>query len=322
MKGVRVKHTGGPEVLQCEDVPDPLPGPGEILIRQHAVGVNFIDAHLRSGLYAGPLLPFIPGIEGAGEIVAIGEGVTNFRIGERVTAIAGPGAYAELRVVPAARALKVPETVNELAAGATLARGLTAWFLLRRAFPVRPGQTILWHAAAGILGTIAGQWAGHLGATLIGTVGSPEKELIARSHGYRHVINYSSEDVPARVREITAGKGADVVYDGVGKDTFLKSIRSLCKFGTWVSFGNASGVVPPLDITSLQKGSIYITRPTLFDYIEEPADLEAGAREYFDLVSRGLISIEGEHRVRLAQAAEAHRLLESRERTGVVVLVP
>lgn len=322
MKAVRVHQTGGPEVLQFEDVPGPMPGPGEIVLRQRAAGVNFIDAYVRSGLYAGPPPPFIPGIEGAGEVAAIGEGVTGFSVGERVAAVAGPGAYAELRAVPATRLLNVPKTVSDLAAGGMLARGLTAWFLLRRTFAVTPGQTILWHAAAGILGTIAGQWAAHLGATVFGTVGSPEKEHIARSHGYLHVINYRVEDVPARVRDITGGKGADVVYDGVGKDTYLKSIQSLRKFGTWVPFGNASGIIPPLAITSLQKGSIYITRPTLFDYIEERADLEAGAREYFDLVGRGVISLEGERALPLAHAAEAHRLLESRERTSLIVLVP
>lgn len=322
MKAVRIRETGGPDVLHLEDVPDPQPGPGQVLIRQTAIGVNFIDAYFRSGLYKGPPLPFVPGVEGAGEVAALGDGVTSFALGERVAAIAAPSSYAELRVVSAQRLVRVPDEVSDIVAGGTLGRGLTAWFLLRRTFSVRQGHTILWQAAAGGLGLIGGQWAAHLGATLIGAVGSPAKEKIARQHGYAHIINYRTEDVPARVREITGGKGVDVVYDGVGKDTYLQSVQSLRKFGTWVSFGNASGVVPPLDITSMQKGSIYITRPTLFDYIEEPADLQTGAQEYYDLIAKGIVTVEEVHRIPLARAPDAHRLLEDRQRTGVVVLVP
>jgi NADPH:quinone reductase len=322
MKAIRVHETGGPEVLRLEDLPDLQPGPEQVLIRQSAIGVNFIDTYFRSGLYKGPPLPFTPGVEGAGEIAALGKGATSFDIGDRVAALAGPSSYAEFRVVPAHRVVRVPKSVNDKIAGGTLGRGLTAWFLLRRTFPVQRGQIILWHAAAGGLGLIAGQWAAHLGATVIGTIGSASKEQTARQHGYSHIINYRTEDVPARVREITGGKGADVVYDGVGKDTYLQSIQSLRKFGTWVSFGNASGIVPPLDLTSLQKGSIYITRPTLFDYIEDQTDLETGAQEYFDLVGRGIISADALLSIPLSQAPEAHRLIESRDRVGVIILVP
>lgn len=322
MKAICVHEIGGPDVLRFEEMPNPQPGPGQVLIRQRAVAVNFIDTYFRSGLYKAPSLPFVPGVEGAGEVAALGEGVTNFRVGERVAYVANLGAYAELRVVAADRLVKVPDAVSDYLAGAALARGLTAWFLLRRTFPVRPGQTILWHAAAGGLGLIAGQWAAHLGANVIGTVGSPDKEKIARANGYHHIINYRTEDFATVVRQITGGKGIDVVYDGVGKDTYLKSIQSLRKFGTWVSFGNASGVVPPLDITSLQKGSIFITRPTLFDYIEERENLEAGAKEFFDLIGQRVISIKNVQSLPLSKAAEAHRLLEGRERTGVIALAP
>jgi NADPH:quinone reductase len=324
MKAIRIHETGGPDVLRYEDVPDPQPAPGQVLVRQSAIGVNFIDAYIRSGLYKGPPLPFIPGVEGGGEVAALGDDVTSLAVGERVTAIGPPGSYAELRVVPAQRLVRGPPTVSDIIGGGTLARGLTVWFLVRRTFPIKRGHTVLWQAAAGGLGLIGGQWAAHLGATLIGTVGSPVKEKIARQHGYTHIINYRTEDVPARVREITGGKGVDVAYDGVGKDTYLQSVQSLRKFGTWVSFGNASGVVPPLDITAMQKGSIYITRPTLFDYIEDPADLQAGAQEYFDLIARGVITTGGLQRIPLSRAAEAHRLLEDqkRQRTGMVVLVP
>jgi NADPH:quinone reductase len=322
MKAICVHEIGGPDVLRFEEMPNPQPGPGQVLICQRAVAVNFIDTYFRSGLYKAPSLPFVPGVEGAGEIAALGEGVASFEVGERVAYVANLGAYAELRVVAADRLVKVPDAVSDYLAGAALARGLTAWFLLRRTFPVRPGHTILWHAAAGGLGLIAGQWAAHLGAIVIGTVGSLDKEKIARANGYHHVINYRTEDFAAVVRQITDGKGVDVVYDGVGKDTYLKSMQSIRKFGTWVSFGNASGVVPPLDITSLQKGSIFITRPTLFDYIEERENLEAGAKEFFDLIGQGVISIKNVQSLPLSKAAEAHRLLEGRERTGVIALVP
>jgi NADPH:quinone reductase len=322
MKAIRVHQTGGPEVLTLDDIADPQPGPGQVLIRQRAIAVNFIDVAFRTGLYKGPPLPFVPGVEGAGEIAAIGDAVTGFTVGERVAAVAGPNAYSELRVVPAQRVVKVPKEITDTVAGGTLSRGLTAWFLLRRTFAVRAEQNILWHAAAGGLGLIAGQWAAHLGANVIGTVGSSAKEEVARQHGYSHIINYRSEDVSVRIGELTNGRGVDVVYDPVGKDTYLQSIRSLRKFGTWVSFGNASGVVPPLDLNSLQKGSIYITRPTLFDYIEEPSDLQTGAREYFDLVGQGVIAIDEAQTMPLSRAADAHRALQDRDRKGVVVLIP
>ena len=248
--------------------------------------------------------------------------MSNFRAGERVAYVGQSWCIRRIARRRCDRLVKVPDAVSDLPCGCSARTWPYGMVPFTPHVPVRPGQTILWHAAAGGLGLIAGQWAAHLGANVIGTVGSPDKEKIARANGYHHIINYRTEDFAAVARQITGGKGVDVVYDGVGKDTYLKSIQSLRKFGTWVSFGNASGVVPPLDITSLQKGSIFITRPTLFDYIEERENLEAGAKEFFDLIGQGVISIKDAQSLPLSKAAEAHRLLEGRERTGVIALVP
>ena len=322
-KAMRVYETGGPEAMRWEDVPEPKPGPGEAVVRHKAVGLNFIDVYFRSGLYKAPSSPFTPGNEGAGEVIAVGEGVTNVRPGDRVAYVATLGSYAETRAVPADRLVKLPDTIDERTAASIMLKGMTAWYLLRRTFRVERGQTILFHAAAGGVGLMACQWAAHLGADVIGTVGSDEKAELARAHGCKHVINYRKESFVDRVKEITGGEGCPVVYDSVGKDAFPGSLDCLRPLGYWVLFGQSSGPVPPVDLGILaQKGSLFATRPTLFTYVAKRADLETAARELFDVVGSGAVKVEINQTFALSEAAEAHRALEGRQTTGATVLLP
>lgn len=323
IKAIQIDAHGGPETLQFRDVELGAPKPGEITIRHKAIGINYIDTYHRSGLY--PVkLPSGLGMEAAGIVEAVGEGVTNFKIGDRAAYGSGPiGAYAEANNVGAARAVKIPNGVTDEAAAAMMLKGMTAQFLLRQTFVVKPGDTILWHAAAGGVGLIATQWAKHLGATVIGTVGSDDKIAIAKAHGCDHVINYRTDDVPARVAEITKGKKLPVVYDGVGKDTFVMSLDCLAPRGLLASFGNASGPVTDVNLGILAaKGSLYVTRPTMFHYAITDADFQAVAKDLFDVVASGGVKIEIGQSYKLADAAQAHRDLEARKTTGATVLIP
>ena len=323
IKAIQIDKTGGPDVLKFQEITLPAPAAGELTIRHTAIGINFIDTYHRSGLY--PVkLPSGLGMEAAGTVEAIGEGVTGFAIGDRVAYGSGPiGAYAEANNVGAARTVKLPDGVSDEAAAAMMLKGMTAQFLLRQTYVVKPGDTILFHAAAGGVGLIATQWAKHLGATVIGTVGSDEKVAIAKAHGCDHVINYRNEDVPARVKEITDGKKLPVVYDGVGKDTFMMSLDCLAPRGLLASFGNASGPVTGVDLGILAaKGSLYVTRPTMFHYAITDAEFQAVAKDLFDVVAGGHVKIEIGQRYALADAAKAHSDLEDRKTTGATVLVP
>lgn len=322
-KAIRVYGVGGPEVLKYEDVSVGAPGAGEVQIQQTAIGFNFIDVYHRTGLYPIPH-PFTPGQEGAGVVSAVGSGVTALKVGDRVAYGAGPlGAYTELRNVPANRVLKLPDAISDDTAAAMMLKGLTASYLLRETYKVARGDTILFHAAAGGVGLIACQWAKHLGATVIGTVGSPAKAELARAHGCDHVIDYTKEDVAARVREITDGKGVPVVYDSVGKATVQASLDSLRPRGLFVSFGNASGPVNNFDFSELaRRGSLYATRPSLGAYAGTDADLAGLSEALLDVVTSGKVKIEINQRYRLADVAQAHRDLEARKTTGQTVLIP
>ena len=320
---IRIHQTGGPEVLLWEEVDVPAPAAGEATVRHHAVGLNFIDTYHRTGLYPLPL-PAGIGLEGAGVVEAVGDGVTEVRVGDRVAYAGGPvGAYAEARNIPAHRLLKLPENIGFNTAAAMMLQGLTAAYLLRRTYRVQAGDAVLIHAAAGGVGLIACQWAKALGATVIGTVGSPAKAELARAHGCDHVINYSTENFTQRVREITGGEGVPVVYDGVGKDTLMGSLDSLRPLGMLVTYGNASGPVPPFDLLQLsQKGSLFVTRPTIVHYTARRADLEALGAELFEIVASGKVRIEVNQTYPLKDAAQAHRDLEARRTTGSTILVP
>jgi NADPH2:quinone reductase len=319
---MRVHRTGGPEALQWEEIDLPAPGPGEALLRQTAIGVNFIDVYERTGYYPLPL-PFVPGGEGAGVVEAVGPGVTGVAVGDRVAYQNVKGAYAERRLVPADRLVRLPDDIDDRQAAAMLLKGMTAQYLLRRTFPVEAGQTILFHAAAGGVGSIACQWAASLGATVIGTVGSAAKAELAREHGCAHVINYRTENFVDRVREITGGKGVAAVYDSVGADTFPASLDVLQPRGIFVSFGQSSGPVPPLTTQLLlQKGSLYVTRPTLAHYAATREDLESTADDLFAVVLSGRVKILLNQTFPLAEAADAHRALEGRQTTGATVLLP
>ncbi len=322
-QAIRFASVGGPEVLQWEAVDLAAPGAGEVRVRQHAVGLNYIDTYHRSGLY--PVnLPSGIGLEGAGVVEAVGEGVTEVGVGDRVAYAGGPlGAYAEARNMPADRLVKLPEALSFEQGAAMMLQGLTAQYLLRRTYRVQAGDTILIHAAAGGVGLIVCQWAKALGATVIGTVGSDEKAATARAHGCDHPIVYTREDFVERVREITGGEGVPVVYDSIGKDTFMKSLSCLRPLGTMVLFGAASGPVEPFDIGLLAKmGSLFLTRPTLFTYTAKRADLVAMAEELFDVVASGKVKLEINQRYPLKDAAQAHRDLEARKTTGSTILLP
>jgi NADPH2:quinone reductase len=322
MKVIRFHETGGPEVLKVEEDPVPTPGPGEVLIRHHAIGLNFIDTYHRTGLYPLPL-PAVPGLEGAGTVEAVGEGVAHLKPGDRVAYGAGPpGAYAEYRVMPAGRVARLPDDIDFETAAAMMLKGLTAWYLLRRTHAVRAGDVILFLPAAGGVGLIAGQWAKALGAVTIGAC-SGEKAEVARAHGYDHVIDYRKEDMAARVREITGGRGVDVVYDGVGAATFGASLDSLKVRGLLASFGNASGPVTGVNLGLLaEKGSLYVTRPVLMHYVQTDEELAAACRELFDMVGSGQVRITVGQRYPLTEAARAHADLEARRTVGQSVLVP
>jgi NADPH2:quinone reductase len=323
MKAIRFYTAGGPEVLKYEDVDVSAPGKGEVQIRHTAIGLNYIDTYHRSGLYPLPL-PSGIGLEAAGIVEAVGDGVSNLKVGDRVAYGAGPiGAYAQVRNAPANRVSKLPDAIADDTAAAMMLKGMTARYLLRETYAVKPGDTVLFHAAAGGVGLIAGQWLKALGATAIGTAGSEEKAELARAHGYTHVINYSSEDVAARVRELTGGKGVPVVYDGVGQATIAASLDSLEPRGLLVSFGNASGPVRNFDTGVLSaKGSLYLTRPTLMTYVASDDALQANVADLFDMVASGKVKIEVNQRYGLADAAQAHRDLEARKTTGSTVLMP
>lgn len=318
----RIHETGGPEVLRREQVVVGDPAPGEARVRHAAVGLNFIDLYHRSGLYPVPL-PSGIGLAGAGIVEAVGAGVELVRPGNRVAYAGGPlGAYCEVRCLPADRLLKLPDAIA-FEPAAMLLQGLTCAYLLRRTYRVQPGDTLLFHAAAGGVGLLACQWAAALGATVIGTVSSAAKAELAKAHGCTHVIRSDCEDIAARVRELTGGEGVAVVYDGVGRDTFTASLDSLRPLGMMVSFGNASGPVPPVDLLQLSnRGSLFITRPTLAHYVARRADLEALGAELFDMVASGRVKIEVNQRYALADAAAAHRDLAARRTTGSTVLLP
>jgi NADPH:quinone reductase len=320
---IRVHEYGGPEVLEWEEVEVGDPGPGEVRIRQTAIGLNYIDVYVRTGLYPQPSLPFIPGMEGAGVVTAVGEGVRDLKVGRHV-AYAGPvGAYAQERLIAAERVVKIPAGISDETAAAIMLKGMTAQYLLRRTYKVNRDTTLLFHAAAGGVGVIACQWAAALGARVIGTVSSSGKALIARAHGCTHVINVREEDLVAKVKEYTKGKGVDVVYDSIGKDTFPASLDCLKPLGMWVSLGQASGPVPPFNITLLsQKGSLFATRPSLGTYIETRKDLVATANDLFDVIAKGKIKIAVNQTYALADAAKAHRDLEARLTTGSTILLP
>jgi len=317
---IRVHETGGPDVLRWEEVEVGEPGAGQVTLRQEAAGLNYIDVYHRIGLYPQPL-PFTPGVEGAGVVEAVGPGVTGLKAGDRV-AYAGPtGGYSEMRVIDADRLVKVPDSISGEQAASMMLKGMTAHMLLRSVHRVEPGETILIHAAAGGVGLIVCQWAKALGAIVIGTVGSDEKAELARAHGCDHPIVYTRQDFAAEVERITEGKKLPVVYDSVGKDTFLKSLDCLRPRGLMVSFGNASGPVDPVPPGILaQKGSLFLTRPTLFHYIADRAELEMAARELFDVVESGKVKIEIKQRFALKDAAEAHRALEARKTSGSTIL--
>jgi NADPH2:quinone reductase len=322
MLAIRAARAGGPEVLEAVEIDPPTPAAGQILIRQKAVGLNFIDTYQRSGLY--PVrFPAVLGQEGAGLVEAVGDGVTRFAVGDRVAYSGQGAAYAEFQVVPAARAVALPAAVGFEAAAASLLKGMTTEFLVRRCHAVKSGETILVHAAAGGVGTLLVQWAKALGAAVIGTVGSEEKAALARRLGCDHVILYRQEDVAARVRELTDGAGVPVAYDSVGKDTFEATLASLGRRGLFVSFGNASGPVPAFEPLRLSRaGSLFFTRPTLFDYIATSAELDESAGQLFSMVAQGKIRIEIGQRFALADARKAHEALESRATIGASVLIP
>lgn len=323
VKAIVVHAHGGPEVLKWEDVTVGAPGAGEARVRHEAVGLNFVDVYYRTGLYKPPSLPYVPGSEGAGTVVAVGEGVTNVRPGDRVCYFGGTGADAEERLIPADRLITLPDSIDFKTAAAMTLKGLTAQFLLRRTFPVKKGQTILFHAAAGGVGSIACQWANHLGATVIGTVGSDEKAKLAKAYGCHHVINYKTENFVERVAEITKGEKCDVVYDSVGKDAFPGSLDCLKPMGMWALFGQSSGVIDNFNINILaQKGALFATRPTLFVYAAKRKALEEMSAELIDVVAKGIVTIEVNQELPLAEAAEAYRALEARKTTGATVLVP
>ncbi|KRD48977.1 quinone oxidoreductase [Ensifer sp. ENS10] len=323
-QAIVVRELGGPEVLKLEGVTLSPPGPGEVQIRQVAVGLNFIDVYFRTGLYKSASgLPFVPGKEGAGIVTAVGDGVSLFSVGDRVAYASADGAYASERNVDASQLVNVPDGISLETAAAMMLKGMTAQYLLNQTYQVGPGATILFHAAAGGVGLIAGQWAKALGATVIGTAGSQGKIDLALAHGYDHVINYSTDNFVARVKELTDGRGVDVVYDSVGRDTYPASLDCLKPRGLWVSFGNSSGPVDAFSIGILaQKGSIFATRPTLFGYVATRPALEACANSLFDIVQSNKVRININQTYPLADAGRAHTDLETRKTSGTTLLIP
>lgn len=320
---IRIHQAGGPEVMKWEEVEVGAPGPGRIRLKTTAAGLNYIDTYHRSGLYKLPL-PLNLGMEGAGTVTAVGPNVTDIKVGDRVAYASQPlGSYSEERLMQADRVVVLPDGISDSQAAGMMLKGMTTEYLLRRTYKVKAGDTVLFHAAAGGVGLIFGQWAKALGATVIGTVGSADKADLARAHGYDHVINYKTENFVEKVKEITKGEGVPVVYDGVGKDTWNGSLDCLRPFGLMVSFGNASGPVPPFEIGSLApKGSLYVTRPTLVTYTAKRADLVASANALFDVVKSGKVRIEIKQTYALKDAARAHADLESRKTTGSTLLLP
>lgn len=320
---IRIHQYGGPEVLKWEEINVGDPAAGELKVRHLAVGVNYIDTYHRTGLYPVAELPAVIGMEGCAEVIAVGEGVGEFQPGDRI-AYANPiGAYSQERLIPAERVVKVPDAIAPETAAAMMLQGMTVRYLLKATYKVGPETTMLFHAAAGGVGLIACQWASHLGATIIGTVGSEQKAELAKAHGCTHTINYRQEDFVTRVRELTGGAGVDVVYDLIGQDTFPGSLDCLRPLGLWVSYGNASGPISNFDIGILsKKGSLFATRPSLFTYTAKREDLVASANDLFDLVHRGIVKIAVNQRYPLKDAAEAHRDLEGRKTTGSTVLLP
>ena len=322
-KAIRYDQPGGPDVMKWVDVDVGAPKAGEVRIRQHAVGLNYIDVYFRTGLYPQPL-PGGLGMEAAGEVTAVGDGVTAFKAGDRVAYVGQPpGAYAQERVMPAERVVKLPDGISDDDAASVMLQGLTAHYLLRRTYPVKAGDTILIHAAAGGVGLLVCQWAKALGATVIGTVGSDEKAELAKAHGGDHPIVYTRENFTQRVKAITNGAGVPVVYDSIGKDTYVGSLDSLAPLGYFVSFGNASGPLPPIDSKEFSsRGSLFFTRPTLFSYIAKRADLDAAATELFDVILSGKVKTSINQRYPLAEVGRAHADLEARKTTGSTILVP
>ena len=321
-KAVRFHKTGGPEVLQMDEVDVPAPGAGQARVRHTAIGVNFIDTYQRSGIYPAPL-PSGAGNEGAGVVEAVGAGVTQLKAGDRVAYTGQIGAYCEARLVPADRLVKIPEGISDEQAASMMLKGMTAWYLIHRTYAVKKDDTVLFHAAAGGVGLIACQWLKALGATVIGTVGSDEKAKIAKAHGCDHPVVYTRENFVEKVKALTGGKGVPVVYDSVGKTTFDGSLDCLRPLGLMVSFGNSSGPVAPFNTGLLaQKGSLYLTRPTLFTYIAARGDLETASNALFGVVKSGKVKIEITGRYKLADAAQAHRDLEARKTTGSLVILP
>ncbi len=322
-KAIQITRTGGPEVMEYVDVEVGDPGPGEARVRHAACGLNYIDVYFRNGSYEQPL-PGGLGMEGAGVVEAVGAGVSHVKPGDRVVYAGRPtGAYAQLRVMPAAVLVKLPDAIDFDTAAAMMLQGLTVQYLFRRTFPLRGGETILFHAAAGGVGLVACQWARALGVTMIGTVGSDEKAALAKANGCAHTINYNTDNFVERVKDFTNGKGVSVVYDSIGKDTFTGSLDCLSPLGMMVSFGGASGAVPPFSLNELaSRGSLFITRPTLFSYTAKRDDLEVMAAELFGMVESGKVRIDINQRYALADVAQAHRDLEARKTTGSIVLIP
>jgi len=321
---IRVHEAGGAEVLRYETVEVGQPDPGEVRLRQTVIGLNFIDVYFRSGVYPPPVLPFIPGLEAAGVVEAVGDKVTDLTVGDRVAYAAPPlGAYAVERLMPADRLVKIPAGISDDQAAAMMLKGLTAQYLLRSTFKVEPGQTILFHAAAGGVGLIACQWAASLGVTVIGTVGSEAKAELAKAHGCTHTIRYDQDNLVEQVKEITGGKGVPVVYDSVGQSTFESSLDCLSPLGMLVSFGQSSGKIPPVDIGILAaKGSLFLTRPSLMNYTAARKDLVAAADDLFGVVASGKVNIEINQRFPLSEARAAHEALEGRKTTGSTLLMP
>jgi len=319
---IRVHQHGGPEALKYEAIEVGAPGAGQVKLKQHAIGVNFIDVYQRTGLYP-QTLPFSPGNEGAGEVTAVGDGVTDLKVGDRVAYAGAIGAYASERIAPADKLVKLPESISYETGAAMMLQGMTVQYLLRRTYKVGPETTLLMHAAAGGIGLIACQWAKHLGATLIGTASSEEKCALAKAAGATHMINYKTENFVERVNQITGGKKCDVVYDSIGKDTFPASLDCIKPLGLFVTFGNASGPIDAFNAGILAaKGSLYMTRPTLNTYTASRADLVATAKDLFDVVGSGAVKINVNHKYALKDAAQAHKDLEGRKTTGSIILLP